>query len=75
MEAATGFEPVVTLMISSTYARIRGQQVGSTDGLALRVLDHGIAFEALGFFALEHHGQRRIATARSLGITRECLYK
>ena len=25
--------------------------------------------------ALERHGQRRIATARSLGITRECLYK
>ena len=25
--------------------------------------------------ALEHHGQRRIATARSLGITREWLYK
>jgi len=25
--------------------------------------------------ALERHGQRRIATARSLGITREALYK
>ena len=25
--------------------------------------------------ALERHGGRRIATARSLGITRECLYK
>ena len=25
--------------------------------------------------ALERHGQRRIATARTLGITRECLYK
>ena len=25
--------------------------------------------------ALEHHGQRRIATARSLGITRERLSK
>ncbi len=25
--------------------------------------------------ALERHGSRRIATARSLGITRECLYK
>ncbi|MCP4006670.1 MAG: AAA domain-containing protein [bacterium] len=25
--------------------------------------------------ALDRHGQRRIATARSLGITRECLYK
>jgi transcriptional regulator with PAS, ATPase and Fis domain len=25
--------------------------------------------------ALEKHGQRRIATARSLGVTRECLYK
>ena len=25
--------------------------------------------------ALERHGDRRIATARSLGITRECLYK
>ncbi len=26
-------------------------------------------------WALERHGQRRIATARSLDITRECLYK
>jgi DNA-binding NtrC family response regulator len=25
--------------------------------------------------ALDRHGGRRIATARSLGITRECLYK
>jgi DNA-binding NtrC family response regulator len=25
--------------------------------------------------ALEKHGGRRIATARSLGVTRECLYK
>ncbi len=25
--------------------------------------------------ALDRHGNRRIATARSLGITRECLYK
>ena len=28
-----------------------------------------------GQCALERHGQSRIATARSLGITRECLYK
>ena len=33
-------------------------------------------FEARGRRrALERHGQRRIVTARSLGITRECLYK
>ncbi len=33
-------------------------------------------FEAwVSLRALERHGQRRIATARSLGITRECLYK
>ena len=25
--------------------------------------------------ALERHGDRRIVTARALGITRECLYK
>jgi DNA-binding NtrC family response regulator len=25
--------------------------------------------------SLEHHGGRRIATARALGITREALYK
>ncbi len=39
--------------------------------------ERGFHLELYGWLtcALVRHGQRRIATARSLGITRECLYR
>ena len=57
------------------------EQVGNEPGVLDLGADHAAVLVVEGDvehrpeLGLERHGQRRIATARSLGITRECLYK
>ena len=56
---------------------MRGTSPGLPGGVGQeRLRDTMARFEARVLRrALEHHGQRHIATARSLAITRECPYK
>ena len=73
MEAA-GIEPASGRRKSTTYNGLHPPPIlpQKTDHLR----DTMARFEAWVLWrALERHGQRRIAMARSLEITRECLYK
>jgi DNA-binding NtrC family response regulator len=73
--ASAAGEPEVTASMLSPALRGIGPALPADPGseklretmarLELWVLTH----------ALERHGGRRMATARALGITRECLYK
>ncbi len=73
--AHSGAETELTARLLSP--QIRDSSPGLPGGVGQESLRDTMArFEAWVLRrALEHHGQRRIATARSLGITRECLYK
>lgn len=68
-------EPEVTASMLSPH--VRGQKSGLPRGGGSETLGETMArLEAWVLRrALERHEGRRIATARSLGITRECLYK